>query len=236
MAWFRRNNSKNRKKKTPETNLKVVQRENIEWLRWKYRNLSLQENTTHYCFLIVETIVDKNDSVEKAKGAWNDFRDDIKRKPETDRKYEDPERGIYVMWKDSKLLRCKNDKLNLSSLKKAASCIPMNRKGQQYKNYWAYIYRLVFDGILCNDKKGISVDNFMTMMSGIEIFNAARNTIYDYKPRGNYPDYLPATKESKSYSKKKDEIRRFVIQFADTYKLINSEEISPDNYNPYDKI
>ena len=147
MAWFRIN-YKNRKKKTQETNLKAVQRENIEWLRWKYRNLSLQKNTTHYCFLLVTTTIDKNDSIEKAKGAWEDFRNDIKRKPETDRKYEDPERCIYVMWKDSQLFRCNNDKLNLSSLKRASSCIPVNRKGQQYKNYWAYIYRLVFDGIL----------------------------------------------------------------------------------------
>ena len=235
MAWFRWIKNKNRNKKSQESNLKVVQRENFEWLRWKYRNLSCQENTNHYCLLMVATIVDKNDPVEKAKGAWDDFIDEIKRKPETDRKYEDPERGIYILWKDSKLLRYKNDNLNLLSLKKAASCIPVNRKGQQYKNYWAYIYRLIFDGILCNDKKGISVDNFITMMGGIEIFNAARNTIYDYKPRGNYPDYLPATKESKNYSKKKDEIRRFVEQFVDTYKLINGEEISLDEYAPYDE-
>ena len=233
MAWFKWIYNKNRKKK--ETNLKVVHRENIEWLRWKYRNLSPHENTTHYCFVIVATIVDKNDSIEKAKGAWDDFRNDIKRKPERDRKFEDPERGIYVMWKDSQLLRCNNDKLNLTSLERASSCIPVNRKGQHYKNYWAYIYKLVSDGVFCNDKKGISVDNFITMMSGIEIFNAARNTIYDYKPRGNYPDYLPALKDSKNYLKKQTEIRNFVIKFVDTYRHINSEGISLDDYDPYGK-
>ena len=72
-------------------------------------------------------------------------------------------------------------------------------------------------------------------MSGIDIFNAARNTIYDYKPRGIYPDYLPATKDTKNYSRKRTEIRNFVNQFVDTYRFINSEGISLDDYNPYDE-
>ena len=121
--------------------------------------------------------------------------------------------GTHLLWDNKKLIRMNNDHFDLACFKN--TILQMQKKSKIKMTYWAYIFQLTTDGILGTDKRGISVDTFIEEMKELNI--AGRNTFYDYKPRGSYPNYLPSSKDMKKYEKEVVNIKTFVMQFVEKY-------------------
>ena len=214
MFWFKRSKKSQLKGEIFKVSLREVRdiEEALEYLKWKHQFLSKQHNYAHVC-LLCKHIVELTDTEEMAIEEKNDFIEGINKKPNKRREFINQKTGTHLLWDNKKLIRINNDHFDLTCFKN--TILQMQKKSKIKKRYWAYIFQLTTDGILGTDKRGISVDTFIEEMKELNI--AGRNTFYDYKPRGSYPNYLPSSKDMKKYEKEVVNIKTFVMQFVEKY-------------------
>lgn len=222
MILFCRHKNRNRENEDLNITLQDLRRRdvNIERLMWKYKIHTTKRTNAHVC-LLCKHIVELSDTDEEAAEEKNDFIEGIKRKPSKKREYVNYKTGTNLLWFNNKLIRMNSDKFDLVCFK--ATIKQVQKKERIIPSYWAYIYKLVTDGILGSDMHGISVDKFIEKMDGINV--GARNTIYDYIPRGTYPDYHPASKDLKKYKQEEKSIQIFVNHFVEAYYRTLNQQI-----------
>lgn len=225
MIWFKRNKKRHKKNDNPLMSLEEfkVKKEDLEWLKWKYKNL--RNHSFKATCLLCYHVVEPNCTEKEATEEKQEFLDGIRNKPDRRREYINQKTGTHLLWVNKRLIRKNSERFDLVSFKNTINQIQQNSMLKQ--TYWAYIYKLVADGVLGSNKKGISVDSFREMMKGIT--SASRNAYYDYMPRGTYPDYLPTTNELKKYNQKVVDIKNFVQSFVNRYYENLNLEVSIDN-------
>lgn len=211
MAWFCWINKRYKKEENRQITLQDVRNSesNIEWLKWKYSNLSKHKIHKSVCLLCIHR-VEPQDTDDEANEEKEDFIEGIKKKPHKKREFINSKTGTHLLWNNGKLVRMNTEQVDWSCLKKTAS---------EYKiaaSYWAYIYMLVRDGILGSDMSGLSIDKFIEKMKGFNV--GSRSTIFEYSnKRGTYPNYLPASTNLKKYELEKIKIKNFVTSFVEIY-------------------
>ena len=138
MIWFNRFKKSRRNNECPQITLHNLRNHDvdIEWLMWKYKNLSKNRNNS-YCLLAL-FIVEPNDTEEMAMEEKDEFIEGIKRKPSKKREYINYKTGTHLLWCNNKLIRLNSDKFDLTCFKETVT----QTKNTKIivKTYWAYIY------------------------------------------------------------------------------------------------
>ena len=201
---------------------------NIDYLKWKYKYLKKRNDHHSVCLLLYSYTVEPTDNDEKINEIKKDFIDDIKKNPSKKRDYINTKTGTHFLWDENKIIRMDSDKIDWSCLKD--TIIQTQKKVIIFKVHWAYIYKLVRDGKLGSNVSGISIDDFRKKMKTLNLNVAARSMIYDYMPRGTYPDYLPASTSIENQRKETERIRIFTDHFFETYYTILDNQVSLEEF------
>lgn len=227
MAWFGLFKKKDKKYRIT---LEDVRNNsvNIDYLIWKHKHLTQRKDSHSVCLILHSYTVESTDSYEDINKGKEEFVEEIKKEPSKKRQFINNETGINLLWDKDKLIRMNSDKIDWLCLKDTIT--QTQKKEIIIKVHWAYIYKLVKDGKLGSDVSGISVDDFREKMRTLNLNVAARNTIYDYRPRGTYPNYLPASTNITNIRKETDRIRIFTVHFVETYYSILDNQVSLEDF------
>jgi hypothetical protein len=203
---------------------------NIDYLIWKYKNLSKRNDHHSVCLFLYSHVVEATDTDEEINKRKKEFVEEIKKKPSEKRQFINSKTGTHLLWDKDKLIRMDSDKIDWFCLKDTITQI--QKKEKINLHHWAFIYKLVKDGKLGSDVSGISVDNFREKMKTLNLNIAARNTIYDYVPRGTYPNYLPASKKDNkyNYNREANRIQTFTKHFVEIYYTILDDQVSLEEF------
>ena len=227
MAWFVLFKKKYEKYRITLEDVRDHSLDN-DYLIWKYKKHIKRKDYNSVCLLLYSYTVEPADTDEKINEIKKDFIEDINKNPSKKRQFINSITGTHLLWDKNKLIRMDSKKIDWLCLKEAIS--QTKNKEKFILVYWAYIYKLVKDGKLGSDVSGISIDDFREKMKTLNLNVAARSMIYDYVPRGTYPDYLPASTTVKNKKRETERIRLFTGLFFETYYAILDNQVSLEKF------